>query len=645
MRERVFDLFLAAILLCVASVAGAAVTSVDVTSRTDVPYGYERIAGTIHFAVDPADPRNAVIADIDKAPRDAQGKVEFSSDFVILRPKNGPGSGVALVDIVNRGNETVKRFNLVTGNGAGSDDPNARASAPDADLGDGFLMKMGVTVVEVGWEFDVTRKNGLHITVPVVTENGRPASGMVTAAVIPIKGGDTATVGDLAGYQPADPDASDSVLRVRDNVFTNAVQVIPRASWRLKGNEITLAGGFTPGRVYELTYRASSLPIGGLGFAAVRDASAWVKHTPDALASARYLYTFGSSQSGRFLRTFLYQGFNTDEQGRQVFDGVMAHIAGSSRIVLNRRASTPTTLAMFTATAYPFADNAVPDPVSRQSEGLLDNPRARANQPKIMYTNTGVEYLGRGPRRGARPHVSRRLEGSHAARQRPRVLPGRRAALAGAVPAQGRQRPADRQSHRLLVGAPGVVRGHGPLGASGHAAPAEPVPAAREPHSGEGGRRGVPRDSARAVAEPPDGGLPDRERLSEGRRRRKACRCRSSCRRWTPTATRRRASACRSRRSRSAPSRAGTSGTRRSARRTSCTRCSGLYVPFAKTKAERMRTGDPRLSIEERYPTHAAYSQKVAAAAQALVKGGYLLAGDVTAVEQRAEQHWDWATR
>jgi Alpha/beta hydrolase domain len=644
MRERLFRLFLAANLLCVASVAGAAVTSVDVTSRTDVPYGYERIAGTIHFSVDPADPHNAVIADIDKAPRDAQGKVEFSSQFVILRPKNGPGSGVALVDIVNRGNETVKRFNLVTSNGAGSDDPDAKASAPDEDLGDGFLMKMGVTVVEVGWEFDVTRKNGLRITVPVVTTNGRPASGMVTAAVIPTEGGDTASVGDLAGYQPADPDAADSVLRVRENVFTNAVQVIPRANWRLTGNEITLEGGFTPGRVYELTYRASHLPIGGLGFAAVRDAAAWVKHAPDALASARYLYTFGSSQSGRFLRTFLYQGFNTDEQGRQVFDGVMAHIAGASRLVLNRRASTPTTLAMFTATAYPFADNAVPDPVSGQSEGLLDNPRARENQPKIMYTNTGVEYWG-GGRVAALIHTS--PDGS-----KDLTLPDnvRVYFLAGAQHSPARfppkidhgqqiDNPTDywwalralfvAMDHWVREGTPPPpsqyprVATHTLVQAANVAFPT--IPHVQSPEHLTAGFRianmFLKGGAAKGVPLPllvpqvdADGNETTGIRLPE----------------------------------QAVPLGTYTGWNFRNTKIGAPDQLYpllGSYVPFAKTKADRMKSGDPRLSIEERYPTHAEYSQKIATSAEALVKGGYLLAGDVKAVEQRAEEHWDWSTR
>ena len=128
----------------------------------------------------------------------------------------------------------------------------------------------------------------------------------------------------------------------------------------------------------------------------MRDFVAWLKHQPDAVANVRHAYAFGSSQSGRYLRSFLYEGFNTDERDRQVFDGVMAHIAGAARINLNARWSTPVGLGVYSATAFPFADASLRDPVSGAEEGLLENPRARAHQPKVFYTNTPVEYWGTG---------------------------------------------------------------------------------------------------------------------------------------------------------------------------------------------------------------------------------------------------------
>ncbi len=137
-------------------------------------------------------------------------------------------------------------------------------------------------------------------------------------------------------------------------------------------------------------------PVGGLGFAAVRDTASWIKYDPEALVSAEHTLSFGSSQSGRFLRTFLYLGFNTDESGRQVFDGMIPHIAGASRLDLNQPGAEPVTQGMFDATSFPFADAALRDPATGVVDGTLGNDRSRERQPRIFYTNTGVEYWGGG---------------------------------------------------------------------------------------------------------------------------------------------------------------------------------------------------------------------------------------------------------
>ena len=137
-------------------------------------------------------------------------------------------------------------------------------------------------------------------------------------------------------------------------------------------------------------------PVGGLGFAAVRDTASWIKYEPQAVVTADHVLSFGSSQSGRFLRTFLYLGFNTDKSGRQVFDGMIPHIAGASRINLNRPGDSPISLGMFDATSFPFADAALSDPVTGVRDGTLGNDRSRVNQPLIFYTNSGVEYWGGG---------------------------------------------------------------------------------------------------------------------------------------------------------------------------------------------------------------------------------------------------------
>jgi hypothetical protein len=373
------------ILLAAAPRAHAELTRVDVASRVDLgASGYEKIVGTAHYTVDPKDPRNRVIADIDKAPVNAAGRVEFAGDIVILRPKQaGPAGSVALVDVVNRGRKTiVTQFSR----GAAADPAN------EAELGDQFLMKQGLTLVFVGWEFDVSRQgNAMALAVPAAAG----ANGLVHGEIVPSSAATEVTVTDLTGYTPADPMAADTTLIVRDGPFGEA-QKIPRSSWALNGNTITMPGKFQPGRTYELAYRPEKLPVSGLGMAAFRDAAVWLKRSPDALAKTQYTIAFGSSQSGRFLRTFMYYGFNTDERGNQVFDGVWAHIAGGARLSLNERGATPTALSMWTATNFPFANAAQKDPITGRTEGLLDNPRAREHQPKIFYTNTSVEYWGGG---------------------------------------------------------------------------------------------------------------------------------------------------------------------------------------------------------------------------------------------------------
>lgn len=363
--------------------AAAEVTRVDVIRRADVgTSGYEKIVGTIHFALDPAHPRNAVIVDLDRAAPGADRRVSFSADLYILRPKDPARSnGAALIEVANRGNKgLLSYFGLATRGGL---DPSS-----DADLGDGFLTREGYTLVWVGWQFDVDRAGGRVKLDPPVAAG---TSGLVRANFTLDAPAETAPLTDLAGYT-LDATGPDAVLTVRDGVFGRP-ETIPRANWTLRGRDVTLQGGFVPGRMYEVTARAIDLPIAGTGLAAFRDTATWLKHVPGSLAPVKYAYAFGASQSGRFLRTFLYYGFNSDEAGRQVFDGVMAHIAGGARLSINERGARPNQ-SKAPSPGFPFADAALRDPISGRVDGLLDNDRARLNQPRVFYTNSAVEYWG-----------------------------------------------------------------------------------------------------------------------------------------------------------------------------------------------------------------------------------------------------------
>ncbi len=386
--------FLASLLL-LASSASAELLRVEVGTRADIgSTGFEKIVGTAFFEVDPRDSHNQVVADIDKAPVNAAGRVAFSADVYIIRPKDPARSnGIALVEVPNRGRKLVMT-GFIRG---GTNDP-----ASDTDLGDRFLLDRGFTLVWVGWEFDVRRTNGLMgITVP----SAQGVDTTVWADFTPANTNERQTVGDLIGYTPADVAAQDSTLTVRDSQFGPETP-IARSRWSVDArNMVGLTGGFEAGRIYRVRYRAKEMPVSGLGLAAFRDIGSWVKYAPGALVRADRTLAFGSSQSGRFLRTFLYAGMNGDEKSRQVYDAVWVHIAGAAGLDVNGRGATPTSLTMYEITRFPYANQATKDPVSGRVDGLLENDRSRAVQPKMFFTNTSVEYWG-GGRNAALIHVA-----------------------------------------------------------------------------------------------------------------------------------------------------------------------------------------------------------------------------------------------
>ena len=383
-------MILIALAVCIALLTPAfvlaEVTRVEITSRREVMNGrsfgtagsYEELVGRIHFSIDPSNPRNQIITDLEKAPRNADGRVELSADLSVLRPTDpNLGNGTVLLDVVNRGRKTVlSGFN--------------RATQGDA-YGDGFLLRQGYAIVWVGWEFDVPPTRGaIRIDVPVASGT----TGVVRATFTP-NASRVDSIRELSAYPPINTSAPENTLRVRRTREETFIS-IGRDRWELDGDVVNLAGGFKAGWEYEVAYATQDPPVSGLGFAAVRDTIAWIKYSADSPVSATHALAFGSSQSGRFLRDFLYHGFNTDESDRQVFDAVIPHIAGSSRTDLNQRWSTPISQGMFSATSFPFADTKQRDPVTGDETGLLDNPRAQANPPKVFYTDTGVEYWGGG---------------------------------------------------------------------------------------------------------------------------------------------------------------------------------------------------------------------------------------------------------
>lgn len=422
-------LSLALLLLGLTRVAALAeVVEVTVEAREDVlesqPFGdagaYEKITGRILFAFDPDNPFNAAIVDLARAPRNAEGRVEAWANFMVLQPKDpSRRRGVAWVEVSNRGGKSSLRyFN------------NARTGARDPvtadDFGSGLLMRQGLTVIWVGWQWDMIGAEGvLRLEAPVVPgDDGLPITGLVrsdwtvdeTARVLPL----VHRPGQMP-YPVADPDAPENELTVRDGRDEHR-RTVARELWRfvpepaavLEASDdatgaddedpplthIQLDGGFEAGRIYELVYLGKDPRVVGLGLAAIRDVISYAKYDPGALFPVERGIAFGVSQTGRFLRHFLYQGFNVDEEGRIAYDGMLVHTAGAGRGSFNHRFGQPSRDAhrysafFYPTDLFPFTSRAQTDPITGSEAGLLDATPPE-HRPLTFYTNTGYEYWGR----------------------------------------------------------------------------------------------------------------------------------------------------------------------------------------------------------------------------------------------------------
>jgi hypothetical protein len=402
------------ILLFSFAVADARVVRVEVVSREDLqdgkPFGlagaYEKITGRVYFAVKPDNAHNRQIVDLDKAPRNPQGEVEFSSDLYLLKPKDMvKGNGAVLFEVPNRGGKGILR--IVNG------------GDPKAEFGDGFLMRQGYTIAWLGWEFDLADRNqNLRLSAPVAHDpGGKEIQGLVRSDFTTPEARDDMPLGHILlgpeggqSYAVDDPASPLNVLTVRDNRDA-ARRTIPRAQWsfahQVQGQLIAdahfihLNGGFQPGKIYEVVYTARNPAVVGTGMAAVRDFLSYLKYDSQSVAPVHRVYAVGISQTGRFLRHFLYQDFNADEQGRQVMDGVIAHVAGAGRGSFNHRFAQPSRDAQpmssifFPTDLFPFTDLPETDPVTGEKAGLLDAALQSHTAPKIFFTNTSYEYWGR----------------------------------------------------------------------------------------------------------------------------------------------------------------------------------------------------------------------------------------------------------
>ncbi|MDA1258287.1 MAG: alpha/beta hydrolase domain-containing protein [Chloroflexi bacterium] len=391
-----------------------AVTHFDVTNRRPLADGrefgdvgqYEEVRGILHFAVDPDHEANTRITDIDLAPRNSDGLVEFAADLHVMRPADpAKGRRRIVYDVLNRGNKVM----LGQFNSAVNAAPVAGVDAP-TEVGNGFLMRHGYTAVWCGWSPDAPRLAGrMKLYAPEAIDRGMPLTGRIFSQFQPMTRVRHLRLADRfhTPHPAADTLEMNALLTIRDQPDLEP-RLIPRDRWKFALEDhgepvedagfIYMADGFEPGKMYQLTYTTIGAPIVGLGYLSMRDAVSFLKYgsADDGNPSAGeidHAIAFGVSQSARYLRHYVYMDLNRDEQGRDVFEGVLPHVGGGMRGEFNQRFGQPSKdLPSVIAQMFPFTAAPSTDPVSEESGGVLDRMSERGAGTKVFFTNTGAEY-------------------------------------------------------------------------------------------------------------------------------------------------------------------------------------------------------------------------------------------------------------
>jgi len=658
-----------------------AVTKLLITSRRpfaqEKAFGnvgpYEQLDGIVHFAVDPSHLANHLITDLKLAPQDANGQVHFSADWRLLRPVEPQrGNHRLLFDILNRGRGPVLR-NI---NSA----PDVLPTEP-LDPGNGFLMRQGYTVAWCGWQHDVPDAPGLmRIRAPEAVSAEGPISGKIVVTFVPDAPTSVQYLADRIhrAYPTHQLDDQDAVLTEQDHEDAPE-RIIPRDQWgfaRLDNgcvvpdaSHVYMGSGFKPGKVYQVIYTTTGAPIAGCGLLATRDLGAFLKYgaaeegNPCA-GDLEYAYSFGVSQSGRFLRHFLYLGLNQDEQDRMVFDGLIPHVGGGKHGEFNHRFAQPSSQASRSPNSlFPYSDITQTDPETGHTAGLLSRQASQGNLPKVMHTYTSSEYWGG---HGALVHIdiagNRDLEVPESVRiyhfggcQHPM----------GTFPLQDKdarqgargQQPFNWTDYRPLLRAALVNLDR-------WVTAGEPAPASRYPRL-DNGTAVSPERVAGVFKSIPGVNFPEPvrhfSRLDFGPEEGiattvppkvgKPYPClvpavdqdgNEVCGVLLPYQTVPLATLTGWNTRHQDISGAGqtlstggaTGGT-----------LVGSTIPFPATREAREATGDPRLSIAERYASREAYLEQVRKATEALIQARYLLAEDLDEILGQAAQHYDLVSR
>jgi hypothetical protein len=356
---------------------------------------YERLTGKFYGEIDPKDPLNAVINDILLAPRNARGNVEYSATFTLLRPLDpAKTSGVMWYEVPNRGNSPL----------------NPR---PSADA-----LSAGHILLSSGWQGDLTPRVGAEtITVPVARNaDGSPVTGPVLYRISNTRGLTASLQGGYGGLRYQTPATLDTGKALLTKQASDESQIIPIAStqWAFGNCEktpfpgepdstrICLKDGFDPEFLYQVVYTAKDPLVLGIGLAATRDIVSYFRYSGagdggnPVAGSIHHAIGFGTSQSGNFIKTFIHLGFNQDEAKRPVWDGANPNIAARQN-PLNFRFAIPGGAA---GVFEPGSEGVLwwstykDDARGRPAASLLDRCTAARTCPKIMETFGSAEFWG-----------------------------------------------------------------------------------------------------------------------------------------------------------------------------------------------------------------------------------------------------------
>ena len=622
---------------------------------------YERVKGIAKGELDPNAPENSVIVDLDKAPRNARGMVEYEVDIFILRPTDATkGNGILFYEVLNRGNKQLgnRLHDLGRAGAMALNDPKTKQHA-----GNGFLFERGYTVMWSGWDPDVSRGQALmSARFPVAMENGTPMTRRIREEFQVGKRRPAGAETVRLNYPAATTDKTKARLTMRDRQRDERVEV-HAVDWEFADARtirlLPKGTKFSPITIYDLWYEATGAKVVGMGFPATRDVVSFLRHeradskggTANPLAVAgsaqgtniRHTMAFGGSQSGRYLRHFIELGMNKDSNGRRVFDGVSTHTAGAGKVFGNHSFGEPDRTFtqhedhLYPENWFPFAAVTTADPFSGKSGALL---RGDGSDPLFIQTNTSTEFWQKGAsliatdpaglRDLALPDTTRvyMIAGtqhgggggntpapgpcanptnphSPAAALRALIVRMEEWVTKGVAPPPSRY-PSIAAGDAVEYGAVKMPKVKDFVILPTGAPIAAPVDWIDPPGSAPGSayRNGESLYGTRVSPVDADGNEVAGIRLP-------------------PIA---------------APLATYTGWNVYKAQPTELCDRDGSFITFARTKVEREASGDPRLSLEERYGSRAAYVGKVKAAADALVAERLLLPADAAAYLSAAEK-------